>query len=337
VGSITAASVTSVAKRAIVKDCSALEIGASTQSRILAVIVLYKSSIDRSSTCISIRDQSGYDRDAFTVLVYDNSPIANSTGLPSDWMYVSDPINNGLPAAYNHAILRCKELGAHWVLLLDQDSRLPANFLVNLQADAALCYPQPKIAAIVPRVFSKQRQVSPFLPKFGLDRPYVVARSTTSAWLTAINSAACIRVSFVESIGGFSRKFWLDYLDHWLFRKIYDTAHSVFVSEMRVEHDLSVANFNEGLEVSRYRNILSAERTFTNEYLPRFWRPLLAFRLMARAGKHIVSTRNKRMASLMFHASLRQFFSILYWNSTEDVNSDGREIASTDEGKMSAS
>jgi hypothetical protein len=58
---------------------------------------------------------------------------------------------------------------------------------------------------------------------------------------------------------------------------------------------------------------------------------------MARAAKHIVSTRNKRMASLMFHASLQQFFSILYWNSTEDTNSDRREIASADEGKMSAS
>jgi GT2 family glycosyltransferase len=235
VGSITAASVTSVAKHAIAEDCSALEIGVSTQSRILAVIVLYKSSIDRSSVCISLRDQSGHDSDVFTVLVYDNSPIVNSTGLPSGWMYVSDPTNKGLPAAYNHAILRCKEPGAHWLLLPDQDSRLPANFLVNLQADAALCYLQPKIAAIVSRAFSKHRQVSPFLPKFRLDRPYVVARSTTSTWLTAINSAACIRVSFVESIGSFSQKFWLDYLDHWLFRKIYDTAHSVFVSEMRVD------------------------------------------------------------------------------------------------------
>jgi GT2 family glycosyltransferase len=292
------------------------------------VIVLYKVTIAQSSTCISIRDQVECDREEFSVLVYDNSPVANSAGLPSDWMYISDPTNSGLSAAYNHAILRCKESGAHWLLLLDQDSRLPTNFFVNLRADTALCHQQAKIAAIVPMIFSNQRQISPVLPMWGFDRSYLATRSATSKWLSAINSAACIRVSFVESIGGFSDDFWLDYLDHWLFRKIYDTHHSVFVSGISVEHDLSVADFNKGLDVGRYRNILTAERTFTNRHLPRLWRPVLALRLLARAGKHAFCTRDKRIASLMFLAALQQVISIFDFTSNWEMNRGDKSTAS---------
>jgi len=328
-------SVAAEAEHSIAQECAVLRAGVPIQPRILAVIVLYKNSIDQSSTCISIRDQSEYDRDAFTFLVYDNSPIANSTGLPSGWMYVSDPTNKGLSAAYNHAISRCKESGARWLLLLDQDSRLPDNFFINLQADTARCSQHSEIAAIVPLVFSKQRQISPVIPRFGFDRSYAITHSATPRWLAAINSAACIRVSFVESIGGFSDEFWLDYLDHWLFRKIYDTAHSVFVSEMRVEHSLSVADFNEGLDVNRYKNVLAAERAFTNRHLPRLGRPILALRLMIRAVKHAIRTRNKRMASLMLRASLQQMGSILVWNSSKTMNSDDRRMASRNEGKTS--
>jgi GT2 family glycosyltransferase len=282
------------------------------------VIVLYKTSIDQSSTCISVKEQDNYNSDDFSVLVYDNSPMADSTGLPLGWMYVNDPTNRGLSAAYNHALLQCKESGARWLLLLDQDSRLPRNFFVNLRADTALCHQQVKIAAIVPMIFSNQRQVSPVLPKWGFDRSYLATRSATSEWLSAINSAACIRASFVESIGGFSNDFWLDYLDHWLFRKVYDTHHSVFVSGISVEHDLSVADFNKGLDVRRYKNILTAERAFTNRHLPRLWRPVLALRLLARAGKHAFSTHDKNIASLMFLAALQQMISIF------DLTPNGR-------------
>jgi GT2 family glycosyltransferase len=243
-------------------------------------------------------------------------------------MYVNDPTNRGLSAAYNHALLRCKESGARWLLLLDQDSKLPTNFFVNLQVDTALCHQQVKIAAIVPMIFSNQRQISPVLPKWGFDRSYLATCSTTSEWLSAINSAACIRVSFVESIGGFSNDFWLDYLDHWLFRKIYDTHHCVFVSGISVEHDLSVADFNKGLDVGRYKNILTAERTFTNRHLPRLWRPVLALRLLARAGKHSFCTRDKNIALLMFLAALQQVISIFDLTPDWEMNRGDKSAAS---------
>jgi GT2 family glycosyltransferase len=308
VGSRTSVLISPIAERAPVDDRLVAKTKAQVP-KILALIVLYERSVIESSTCISIQDQDTYDRDSFNYLVYDNSPVAHSGGIPTEWMYVNDPTNQGLYGAYSYANRRCADLGADWLLLLDQDSTLPSNFMKNLLLDVALCESQ-FIAAIVPLVISKGRQVSPFLPRFGFDRPYGLTHSTTSQWVGAINSAACIRVSFVNSIGGFSDDFWLDYLDHWLFRRIYDTSHSVFVSEMRVDHCLSVADFNNGLEVDRYKNVLAAERIFTNKYLPPLWRPILALRLAARACKHMIRTTNKRIAFLMMKASLQQVRSI---------------------------
>jgi GT2 family glycosyltransferase len=284
--------------------------GSPNQPSILATIVLYRCSIAQSSTCVSLQTQEAYSSDSISFLIYDNSPVGNSEKLQPNWAYVSDSTNKGLAAAYNYALSQAKLSGVQWLLLLDQDSILPSNFLVNLQNEIALCHDNGKIAAIVPLVFSDLRQVSPMRPMLGFDRPYRSTRSTSSVWLTAINSAAAIRVSFVKSIGGFSEEFWLDYLDHWLFRRIYDTTHSVYVSDMKIGHNLSVANFNQGLETSRYRNILKAEAAFTNEYLPIHWRWVLTVRLVARAVKHVIFTRNKRIALLMLSAAWKQAVSI---------------------------
>jgi len=278
----------------------------SGRSRVLVIVVLYKNSITRSSTCISINAQKAYDRDAISILVYDNSPVGNSEGLRSGWKYVSDTANRGLAAAYNYALLQTKFSGAQWLLLFDQDSSLPVDFFANLQDEIALCRDDPRIVAIVPVVFSNRRQVSPIRPMLGLDRPYKITGSASSLWLMAINSGAAIRVSFVDSIGGFSKEFWLDYLDHWLFRKIHDMAYAVYVSNTKIEHSLSVADFNQDLAISRYRNILNAEANFTNQYLPIYWRPLLVLRLLIRAAKHSIFTDNKRMALLMLSAAWKQ-------------------------------
>lgn len=290
------------------------DIGTLTSSKVLAVIVLYKCTIVQSSTCTTIQDQDPYDREDIDFLVYDNSPDGEPDSLPSGWAYVSDPTNRGLPCAYNYAISQAKQLKATWLLLLDQDSNIPSAFLANLMANVTFCHPKPEVAAIVPLIFSNHRQISPFFPKLGLDRPYRTAGSITQGWITAINSGAAIRVSFIESIGGFSSYFWLDYLDHWLFRKIFEARQSVFVSNIEFEHSLSVADFNQRVEPSRYKNVLAAETYFTNRFLPSYWRAILALRLLARSIKHAIFTHDKRIALIMFLAALKQLRSILAWH-----------------------
>jgi hypothetical protein len=65
------------------------------------------------------------------------------------------------------------------------------------------------------------------------------------------------------------------------------------------------------MSVERYQNILTAERRFTNGYLPPLWRLVLVPRLLARAVKHLMLTDDKRLAGCMANAALVQLASML--------------------------
>ncbi len=274
--------------------------------QVLAVIVLYKCRIVQSSTVRSLLTQSCCNASSIRVIVYDNSPTADSTDLPATWEYISDTSNRGLANAYNCALAYAQRYALPWLLLLDQDSILPPDFISGLETDIRSVTETPEVVAIIPRVFADGKQVSPVAAGFGLDRPLPRTTRITGQWLAAINSAATIKVSFLQSLGGFCLIFWLDYLDHWLFRAIYDARRRILVSNIQIGHNLSVANFNHNLSLTRYQNILTAEAAFTNGFLPFYWRPLLAVRFLARAIKHLAQTENKRFSLLMLRAACVQ-------------------------------
>jgi GT2 family glycosyltransferase len=274
------------------------------------VVVLYQCAIGDSPTCLSLSKQTSEDpHDLF--LVYDNSPRSNLGSVPAGWEVVIDSNNGGLLAAYGCALSRAKAAGCPWILLLDQDTELPHDFLTSVHASLALLNEKTEVAAIVPIVKEGNRQLSPMLPRLGRERPFCLRGVIETGWLMAINSGACVRVDFIESIGGFSRAFWLDYLDHWLFKTLHDQGKSVFVSDVVLQHELSVANMNRGLTVQRYKNVLGAERQFTNGHLPVLWRLVLVPRLLARALKHLAVTRDKRLAFLMIAAAAIQVAALI--------------------------
>jgi len=270
------------------------------------IVVLYKRDLSASATCQSLLNQiSTAPRDI--IVVYDNSPTSDLGPIPDAWKVVIDPDNAGLAKAYNYAISQAKSKDYHWVLLLDQDTDLPSNFLVTTHEILALTDPNSDVVAVVPIVKCGNRQVSPMLPLLGREIPFKMRNVIEAKWLTAINSGTCLRVNFIESVGGFCTNFWLDYLDHWLFKMINNKGKSVYVSHVVLEHDLSVANMNRGVTAQRYKNVLAAERRFTNNFLPPLWRFVLVPRLLARALKHLILTHDKQLGRLMVGAAITQF------------------------------
>jgi GT2 family glycosyltransferase len=274
------------------------------------VVVLYNCTINSSSTCQSILLQTFIEPND-TFIIYDNSPSSNlGSPTPKGWEIVADPSNGGLFSAYSFAVSRAKSKGCPWVLLLDQDTELPEDFLVTVHEDLLRMQTETDVVAIIPTVMAGNRQVSPMLPRLGREIPFDRRSIVETSWLWAINSGTCLRIDFIESIGGFSSAFWLDFLDHWLFKMINNSQKRVFVSKQVLQHELSVSNMNNGLSVKRYQNVLKAEREFTNRYLPTLWRYALVPRLFARSLKHLIMTRNKRLGLLMAAAGAEQVRSL---------------------------
>lgn len=112
--------------------------------------------------------------------------------------------------------------------------------------------------------------------------------------ITALNSGTVLKVSAIDAIGGFNSSFWLDYLDHWLFNRLYRFGYSIYVLNVVLRHELSVQSMGN-MAVSRYRNILSAEREFYRRCRPAGEKWIYRFRLVARAMKMLLLPARRRL------------------------------------------
>lgn len=259
-------------------------------SCILAVIVLYRTRLSDSRTFMSLRASCNVlNRKAsnLKVLLFDNTPDTEHPGsLPLNVFYEAPGKNAGLAAAYNCALDTAREMGASWLLLLDQDSVLPPDFFELLKSKMEEHKANADVVAIVPVVRSRGVTISPRRIGFFGTKPLSKSLfGIQDAEITSINSGTAVRCDFVRSIGGFNRAYWLDYLDHWLFRRIYEEGKRAVVFDCTLEHHLSVANYRRNIDIGRYHSILCGESAFTTTYKPKAQIPFYLLRLLVRAAR----------------------------------------------------
>ncbi len=249
---------------------------------ILAILVLYRRSLEESETFVSLRTilQRRHDlAGSLRLLVYDNSPTTHEVPpISIDAHYISDTSNTGLARAYNVGLQLAVEGDSRWLLLLDQDTVLTEAYLeeaitlaasVETQSDASTS--QGHFDAMVPKLVEGGMLLSPHLP-LTLRHPKPIERATygvSTIELHPYNSGAVFRVSTLQSIHGFPEDFALDYLDHATFRILQNNSGRIFVMRAVLEHQLSTneANGLDGSAMSvRQKNVLRAEHAFYRRY-----------------------------------------------------------------------
>lgn len=269
------------------------------------VLVIYKERLENSSSFQSVianaRLLASRDVD---LIIYDNSPEAQP--LPSDAHELSihyhhDPRNPGLAAAYNYALLRAREEGQEWLLLLDQDTQLTAEYfreMVELPGTlTADC------VCIAPLVSDGRAQISP------MDNTQVrfTAEGIHSGYrdrhITAINSGACWRIDWLNGIGGFNTDFPLDYLDHWACHRALSDGKRFYVMSSQLRQSLSISDHNQVSE-ARYCSIYESEYRFYRNYRRDLF-PSYRRRLPLRLLKQLLLFKNKRIARKTLELILR--------------------------------
>jgi GT2 family glycosyltransferase len=269
---------------------------------ILPILVLYNCALETSESyrtfLTSARNES---LDPHLIAVYDNSPL-RQVSLEEEtnlFAYKHDPSNGGIAAAYNWALDIARSLSFSWLLLLDQDTRLPVSFLTFLCHAAKLYNVNKSVAAIVPIVTCGGVTISPKRVRFGrlasLPEP---APQVANYEVTAINSGAAIKVTLLTSLGGFNPAYRLDCVDHWLFRQCYALGKTVALSGTVIEHNLSVSDYRNQVSLTRYRSILSAEVLFVTTQKRSIEIPVYVIRLLLRAVKQAVIYRRPKIAAL---------------------------------------
>lgn len=241
------------------------------------VVVLYKRLFAQSESLRSffaLLDEHPDWASQFSLLVYDNSPRSQPVpdNVPTTVTYIHDPGNSGLATAYNTALTRAEQGQCDWLLLLDQDTSLNTGFAGELLEAANLARKLTSVGAIVPKLLVEGAMHSPanaFLAEVRRIRKpgksiYLQASGVQTRHLVAYNSGAALRVSALRAIGGFPAEFWLDFLDHAVFHKLYIHGYRLYLLKSTLAHDFSGSKV-EDVPAWRQLNVLHARSLYVRQ------------------------------------------------------------------------
>jgi len=275
---------------------------------LLAVLVIYNCKIEKSDTLNSL--VSNYQRNPeifgdFELIIYDNSQAGQNIyiTIPFKFQYFHDKDNKGLAVAYNYSLNKAIENSNNWILLLDQDSVLPVDFIDDLSSKVATVCENPAVMALVPKMRFKKAIFSPTKVYFGgivrsLDSQHKGICKTNNVF--AIGSGCVVRTSFLQKIGGFNEKFPIDCLDRWLFLTINEMEGKVFVTDSIIDHEVSVMNFDKLMNEQRYNSILKYENIFMKSYKSKVENYIFYLRLIKRAILLLFTASDKKYSLMTF-------------------------------------
>lgn len=230
--------------------------------RLAVVIVLYQMKIADTPNYLLLKEVVNHPK--LHLFIYDNSPLPQEDALflQQNVTYRHNPDNPGLATAYNEAIAFSQANQCELLLLLDQDTEVPASYF-----DTLIIMPlDPTVAVYVPIVEANGQQISPVYSDqyVGLKGAKPTAGIANQP-LMAINSGTVITAETLRWLEGFSEEFPLDYLDHWFFYQLNQANKKIEVLPVHLKQELSVLDYRT-MSSQRYRSIIEAETLFYRRY-----------------------------------------------------------------------
>lgn len=281
---------------------------------ILAVIVLYGEHHRCSETFRMLRAamvREGAGNPLIRTLLYDNNPGAVAPeDVPRDVDYCAPGRNDGIAGAYNYALRMAEREHCDWLLTLDQDTTLPPDFLVRMQAAANHLRDVNEAGAVVPHLVKAGRVLSPVqIRPWGVRYLPLEAAGFVRGEVHAFNSGSLFRVAALRQIGGFDERFWLDYQDASVYRRLSMCGRRIYIAGgMNLEHDLSLISEQRAVAPERFRNFLLAESAYCDLYRGRAAGFFLTGRLLGRLLRQQGNKKGPALRQLTRETLLRRLF-----------------------------
>jgi hypothetical protein len=280
---------------------------------VLAVIVLYKRSVERSQTLISLGENLGrHPRllQCLRVLLWDNSPMPTTPTLAFPFDYVHSGKNVGTAGAFNRAMEFAETMSIPWLLLLDQDTTLPEDFVAKMVDYSDRFADTPEVAAIVPLLWCRGQLISPkrLRSLYRISPVPPACYGTYKEQVVVCDSATLMRTAALREAGGYDEElFWLDFSDIYVFAALHRNGKSIYIaSDLQLQHSLSIMDYDSDMTPERYRNFLAAEGTFFSLRRSPLDNVALTVRLLARGTKQYLRYKNKTFARMTWTAFCRR-------------------------------
>ncbi|MBL3715436.1 glycosyltransferase [Lactococcus garvieae] len=233
-------------------------------------LVAYAQKFTETESFASLVKLSGAIKKKLNVIVFDNGAIDYSEIKLSPlfhsltYLYNLDPKERGTRIAYETSLSLSKD---EWLMLLDDDTLLTESYMLTLFSELEGEERESDIVAYCAKIYDGTTQISPTASETLDMLLYPREAGVYHQDISGISSTLTLNKSFLEQIGGFTKEFPLDYLDHWLFSKIISSHKKVKVLQCKLSHHLSVQDLSS-LSEERFHSIFSSEYRFYKAYKP---------------------------------------------------------------------
>lgn len=228
---------------------------------ILPILVVYKQNLRNSISlnALSIHlDKTGIRLDLF---VYDNSPalseLASFKFKQFDITYIHDPLNSGVSKAYNTGAKFGSTKNKEWIMLLDQDTSFPDDFMIKYQ-EASIKNPEIKLFCPI------------LITQFGQIMSPCVYRHKQGQWVkqlnkgvyslysfSPVNSGMMINLKAFNQVGGYNESVRLDFADFQFIERFKNSFKMFCVIDLVCRQEFS--GFEKNIVTLKNRFVLFCE------------------------------------------------------------------------------
>lgn len=231
--------------------------------KLVIIIVLYKQKLKDALPFMGITSCEASNQISW--YVYDNSttPDADAKNY-HNVSYYHDPKNPGVSAAYNRGANYARSVSRSWLLLFDQDTEVPENFLFNLQLQISTFTPSQLYSL---RLFSAGALLSPcgyrFKRGYSLNNIEVGQNSIRN--ISFLNSGLLLSIELFYKAGQFDESVPLYFSDFVFVNRLRKVTDSFVLLPIDLKHSLSSNNMsNEKAFRERYEMYLKGKSEAIN-------------------------------------------------------------------------
>lgn len=229
--------------------------------QVLPIVVLYKQRIEESLTFLSLNQNLKEMDIRMDVFVYDNSPEKQYSQQLFEWenfniTYLHDQNNSGLSKAYNTGADKAKALGKKWVLLLDQDTTFPEEFLL-VNEHSVIQHPDVSLFAPILKL-KNEVLFSPCIAKHKRGYPPKdLSPGIHSLWhYSPVNSGMLISLDLFTSVGGYNEKVKIDFCDFQFLEKVRKINDQFYIMDTIALQDYSNFEYSAAKQKMRFTQYL---------------------------------------------------------------------------------
>lgn len=231
--------------------------------KILPIIVIYK--VDWKTCNIY---KSLFSKQNIEILIYDNSPQNFNSKYESEIThYIHDASNPGVSKAYNQSAKWAKEHGFSHILVFDDDTLMPTNY-INLLYQAIEKYPNIKTFVPILKYNSGQNIFSPTKNSYlNFNRHCISPGLYSLKKYLPVNSGACIELNSFFSVDGYNESIQLDFADYDFFTRLGYKEDTFLVIDCIGEQAFSNEETDSDKLLNRYKFYLQGATEFCNPHI----------------------------------------------------------------------